>query len=423
MTLKLINASSRSDGEQLQRERFGGRSCSTVSNMTSQNKDSACPPEATERESCVLRNITEQQQRAGYQDTASEASSLSSHCRIGDSACLSSNTDGPVAFPDRQCHTHAEMEEKVNLTSQQLVLHDKRIEQQLACASPNNQFSMLSTIEKSVMEQTRSNDLKTFEISLIMKKMQLKERELELHSNANILERWKLSMGISKASFKAEKFKTQLQDSGQVELLKKCLDFLVGGIIIMLSSLAYGTYVYSHRRIVEATKACSPYTVRSNLIVTPPKKNEKQNRYVELIYMVFQHCLFTERYFYVFVSGFQIQIVVDAKRNVKLQLRFAAVAMPIPSLQSHVVWFSSDHGHCLSTYSEVSVFSSDDAHHFHTVALRGGVWLCWEVLHRHVGGQWISLADVLGILMLAAFLVQYLLFDFVYYSQRAYRSC
>lgn len=265
MTLKLVNASSRSDGEQLQRERFGGRSCSTVSNMTSRNKDSACPPEATERESCVLRNISEQQRRAGHQDIASEASSLSSHSltshyRIGDSACLSSNTDGPVAFPDRQCHTHSEMEEKVNLTSQQLVLHDKRVEQQLACASPSNQFSMLSTIEKSVMEQTRSNDLKTFEISLIMKKMQLKERELELHSNANILERWKLSMGISKASFKAEKFKTQLQDSGQVELLKKCLDFLVGGIIIMLSSLAYGTYVYSHRRIVEATKACSPYT-------------------------------------------------------------------------------------------------------------------------------------------------------------------
>lgn len=270
MTLKLINTSSQSDNEQLQGDRFEGCSCSTLSNMTSRNKDYASPPEATERESCALPDITEQQQRAGYQDIASEASSL----RKGDSACLSSNTDGPVAFPDRQCHTHSEMEDNVNLTSQQLVLHDKRVEQQLACASPSNQFSMLSTIEKSVMEQTRSNDLKTFEISLIMKKMQLKERELELHSNANILERWKLSMGISKASFKAEKFKTQLQDSGQVELLKKCLDFLVGGIIIMLSALAYGTYVYSHRRIVEATKACSPYTVRSILIATPPMKNE-----------------------------------------------------------------------------------------------------------------------------------------------------
>lgn len=269
MTLKLINTSSQSDNEQLQGERFEGCSCSTLSNMTSRNKDSASPPETTERESCALPDITEQQQRAGYQDIASQASSL----RKGDSACLSSNTDGPVAFPDRQCHTHSEIEESVNLTSQQLVLHDKRVEQQLACASPSNQFSMLSTIEKSVMEQTRSNDLKTFEINLIMKKMQLKERELELHSNANILERWKLSMGISKASFKAEKFKTQLQDSGQVELLKKCLDFLVGGIIIMLSALAYGTYVYSHRRIVEATKACSPYTVRSILIATPP--NEK----------------------------------------------------------------------------------------------------------------------------------------------------
>ncbi|XP_057806990.1 protein CPR-5-like [Salvia miltiorrhiza] len=264
-TLQLISCSSQNDGEKLQGARFVGCSCSVTSNMTCGDtyKDSACPPEATEKESCVHANITKRQQVSGYQDSTSESSNLSSHFRIGDMACLSSNGDGPVAYAHRtsadgQCHTLSEMEEKMNMTSQQLILHDKRTEQQLACASPN-QFSMLSTIEKSVMEQTRSNELKTFEIGLTMKKLQLKERQLELNSNANILERWKLSMGISKASFKAEKFKTEIQDTRQVELLKKCLDFLVGGLIIMLFALGYGTYVYSHQRIVEAIEACSPY--------------------------------------------------------------------------------------------------------------------------------------------------------------------
>ncbi|KAL3829402.1 hypothetical protein ACJIZ3_018204 [Penstemon smallii] len=140
------------------------------------------------------------------------------------------------------------LEENLNIhqQQQQLVLHDGQINQQL------------STVEKSVFEQTRANNLKSLEIGLTMKKLQLKERELSLNSDSNILERWKLSMGFSKASFRAEKFKTQLQDARQVELLKKCLDFLVTGLIIMLLALAYGTYVYSHRRITEATEACSP---------------------------------------------------------------------------------------------------------------------------------------------------------------------
>ncbi|KAL1567991.1 protein CPR-5 [Salvia divinorum] len=271
MTLQSISDSSQNVGKKLRRAKSAGCSCSVTSNMTCGNtyKGSARPTEATEEESCVRANITEQQQGSGYQGSTYEAGNVSSDCRIGDMSCLSNNGDAPVAFPHRtsadgECHTHTEMEEnvKMNMTSQQLILHDKITEQQLACASPShamNQFSMLSTIEKSVKEQTRSNDLKTFEIGLIMKKLQLKEKQLELNSNANILVRWKLSMGISKASFKTEKFKTEMQDSRQVELLKKCLDFLVGGLIIMLLALAYGTYVYSHQRIVEATEACSPY--------------------------------------------------------------------------------------------------------------------------------------------------------------------
>lgn len=269
MTLQLISCSSQNDYEKNKKERLVRCSSSVTSNKTCgiAFKNSESPPEVTDQE---------RKQEAGYQCSTSQASNLSTPCSVGDQAYLSSIVDGPVELPLRAsahitCHTHSEMKENVNkiLTSHELVLHDKRSEQQLACSSPSNsassmnQFSMLSTIEKSVMEQTRSNDLKTFEIGLIMKKMQLKERQLELSSNANFLERWKLSMGISKASFKAEKFKTELHDMRQVELLRRCLDFLVGGLVIMLFSLAYGTYVFSHQRLVEATEACSPYTVQT----------------------------------------------------------------------------------------------------------------------------------------------------------------
>ena len=146
--------------------------------------------------------------------------------------------------------------------NQELALHDEEINQQLACVprSAVNQ-SMFSTLEKSVIEQTRSNDLKTFEIGLIMKKLQLKEKQLALHSDLTFLERCKLSMGISKASFKAEKFKNELEETRHAELLKKCIDCLVAGLLIMLASIAYGAYVYSHNRITEATASCTPFEV------------------------------------------------------------------------------------------------------------------------------------------------------------------
>lgn len=155
---------------------------------------------------------------------------------------------------------------QTDLSYRELVLHDTQINQQLSRVSPNtlhlsrsgiNQ-SVLSTMEKSVVEQARSNDLKTFEIGLLMKKMQLKETQLALNCDSNFLERFKLSMGISKASFKAEKFKTELEDTRHAELLKTCVDCLVTGLLVMLASVAYGTYVYSHQRITEATASCIP---------------------------------------------------------------------------------------------------------------------------------------------------------------------
>ncbi|KAG8373312.1 hypothetical protein BUALT_Bualt11G0010900 [Buddleja alternifolia] len=203
-------------------------------------------------------NVEERLQRGGLRG--------SSCSTLERPKCPSSRTDGFESFPqtstDGQFCPHEQKDENANtnLMNRQLVLHDKRVEQQLACTSTTGSSSNISLVEKSLIEQTRSNDLKRFEIGLTMKKLELKERQLSLNSDSNFLERLKLSMGFSKASFKAEKFKTQLQDMRQVELLKKCLDFLVAGLIIMLLSLAYGTYIYSHQRIVEATEACSPFT-------------------------------------------------------------------------------------------------------------------------------------------------------------------
>ncbi|XP_075510340.1 protein CPR-5 isoform X2 [Primulina tabacum] len=231
----------------------------------------------------TLRLIKESSQNA--EETRQKARFRESSCSAArtplsldgkeDSTRSSDNNDGFESFSIRtriegSYLTSEQMEDntQMDLMNRQLVnsLHDEQIKQLLPGAytitSPSNpsinKFSMLSTVEKSVMEQTRSNDLKTFEIGLIMKKLQLKERQLSLNSDSNFLERWKLSMGFSKASFKAEKFKTQLRDTRETELLRKCLDFLVSGLIIMLFALAYGTYVYSHRRITEITESCSP---------------------------------------------------------------------------------------------------------------------------------------------------------------------
>ncbi|GMP26284.1 hypothetical protein CsSME_00002786 [Camellia sinensis var. sinensis] len=152
---------------------------------------------------------------------------------------------------------------QIDSKTQELVLHGGGINRQLSCVSSFTNRSVInqsvfSTLEKSVIEQTRSNDLKAFEIGLITKKLQLKEKQLSLNSDLNFLERCKLSMGISKASFKAEKFKNELEETRHAVLLKTCIDCLVAGLLIMLASVAYGAYVYSHNRLTEATASCTP---------------------------------------------------------------------------------------------------------------------------------------------------------------------
>lgn len=156
-----------------------------------------------------------------------------------------------------------EEEEEIQTVSanREPTVHEQ-ISQNLACVSSSsfgsrNNQSKLSSFDKSIVEQARSNDLKLLELSLKMKNMKLKERELVLNSDSYLLERMKFSMGISKASFKAEKFKTQLEETRHAELLKKCIDCLVAGLFVMSGSLLYGAYIYSYKKITEATEACT----------------------------------------------------------------------------------------------------------------------------------------------------------------------
>lgn len=148
-------------------------------------------------------------------------------------------------------------------------ISQQREENQLACVSrsrsgpPVISQPIRSTFEKSIVEQTRSNDLKELELGLVMKKMKLKEAQLSLTYDANRLGRSKLAMGISKASFNEEKFKNKLEDTRHSELLKKCIDCLVAGLIIMSLSLLYGAYVFSYQKLAEATESCSPSTQQS----------------------------------------------------------------------------------------------------------------------------------------------------------------
>ncbi|XP_038719040.1 protein CPR-5-like isoform X2 [Tripterygium wilfordii] len=144
--------------------------------------------------------------------------------------------------------------------NQEFVL--RRQENHPACVSPSILGSVvnnrLSTFEKSVMEQARFNDLKTVEIGLAMEKLKFKEAQLALHYDSNKLARSKFTMGVSKALFKAEMFKNQLEDVRHAELLRKCIDSLVAGLIIMLAALISGAYFFSYERITEVTSSCWP---------------------------------------------------------------------------------------------------------------------------------------------------------------------
>ncbi|KAG9152468.1 hypothetical protein Leryth_025351 [Lithospermum erythrorhizon] len=149
--------------------------------------------------------------------------------------------------------------------NQQLTLHRSPSDQQLARVSSSKSIfnsehnqSMISTFRKSVLEQSRSNDLKELELGFVQKRLQLEEKQLDLMSEANSLGRSKLSMSYSMAFFKAGKFKIELEDTRRAELLRQCIDCLVFGLVVMLSCLGYGIYIFTFARITDATSACTP---------------------------------------------------------------------------------------------------------------------------------------------------------------------
>ncbi|KAG5245264.1 protein CPR [Salix suchowensis] len=177
------------------------------------------------------------------------------------SACMEDcDSETDLLNNSTEGHTHKleQVEENISVgcSGQELVLHGQT--NQLACApSSYPLINMYNNMEKSVVEQARSNDLKALEIGVAMKRLKLDEDLLNLTSESNYLERSKLVMGMSRASFKVDKFKTQLEDTRHAELHRKCIDCLVAGLFIMSASLSYSAYVYSYRRIKEATASCS----------------------------------------------------------------------------------------------------------------------------------------------------------------------
>lgn len=153
-------------------------------------------------------------------------------------------------------------------------------------------LSMLTTIEKSVAEQTRANDLKSLEIGLIMRKLKLKETQLALNSDSNFLERCKLYLGVSRTSFKAEKFKTQLEETRHSELLRACADLLVAGLLIMLACLGYGVYAFSYDKIYQLTRSCSPVESKSWWIPKPMASFNSGLQFLNCQVQVYSRMLF-----------------------------------------------------------------------------------------------------------------------------------
>ncbi|XP_020704233.1 protein CPR-5 [Dendrobium catenatum] len=181
-----------------------------------------------------------------------------SYSSLGVSSCEIEQI--PCSLDPLSCEEHLGEDEAVSSTNQ-LAL---RIEsnQELVRASHNFiaggfSKSMLTTFEKSVTEHTRSNDLKEVEIGLTMRKLQMKQSQLEMSSYANWLEKVKICMNMSKASFKEDKLRNQMQETRHAELRRNCIDLLVSGLILMCAFLIYGASIFSYQRITEATSSCS----------------------------------------------------------------------------------------------------------------------------------------------------------------------
>uniref|UniRef100_A0A0E0FKU7 Protein CPR-5 n=1 Tax=Oryza nivara TaxID=4536 RepID=A0A0E0FKU7_ORYNI len=179
---------------------------------------------------------------------------------------------------DSQRPVH-DIQESTSLSSMdnQIILHAGTDQQLVKLphnkASPEFDRHILNVFERSLNEQTRSNELKELEIGLNMRKLQLKQSQIALSSYSHMLEKIKISMGFQKASFREEKFRTQMEDTRHAELLRRLIDLLLTAVVFMSVCFGYGTYIYSYKRITAVTAACAaasrrPTMTGSNMPIT-----------------------------------------------------------------------------------------------------------------------------------------------------------
>ncbi|KAG8078884.1 hypothetical protein GUJ93_ZPchr0007g4947 [Zizania palustris] len=107
----------------------------------------------------------------------------------------------------------------------------------------NLRTSDMQNPTNKIEQQARSSELKEFEIGLYMTKLQLKQSQLAFR---------KLPSKIQ-----GEKFKTQMQETRDAQILWTLIDFLVSAVIVISACFGYGTYIYSYQRIADVTPACN----------------------------------------------------------------------------------------------------------------------------------------------------------------------
>lgn len=250
---------------------FGDKFDSFVENFEKSFRSTLMTLQSINKSTKVTGRRNRKLQRGEYSTDGATMSSFnildnSANDFVTEECC--SETLPQTSTRDEQVTTYEDRHDNcmIDLRNQQLILHDRQIMQQLPFVSPSRSsdafdsskyMAISSILKKSVMEQARSNDLKTFKMGLEMRKIQQKERELTLSSDSNFLERCKLSLGFSKTSFKFEMFKTRVEDIRYAELLKRCIDCLVSGVFVMFASVAYGVFIFSYQRITEVTEACT----------------------------------------------------------------------------------------------------------------------------------------------------------------------
>ncbi|XP_020575445.1 protein CPR-5 [Phalaenopsis equestris] len=188
-----------------------------------------------------------------------KASSSSKKNRLREKRRL--NVEGDKLIKESYNNDEELGEDEAQSSTNQLALHIESNHELVRSShnliAPTFSQSMLTTFTKSVTEQTRCNDLKEVEIGLTMRKLQMKQSQLAMSSYANWLEKVKICMNVSKAAFKEEKLRNQIEDLRHAELVRRCIDLLVSGLILMCAFLVYGASIFSYQLITEATSSCT----------------------------------------------------------------------------------------------------------------------------------------------------------------------